>query len=123
MPVEISIPRRRGKGKVKVIEKRKVTEEKLRELKAEDLDVRVSLIQELIPLGLKAVEDELQREFKDLVGERYRRDKENTAWGENPGSVYLQDQKVAIMTPRVRNRKINKEIRLQAYQKFQKPYL
>lgn len=123
MPVGISIARKRGKAKIKVIQKREATEEMLREFKAEDLDVRVSLIQELIPLGLRAVGEELQREFKELVGERYKRGKGNTAWGKNPGSVYLQDQKVPIKVPRVRDREKNTEISLEAYQKFQKPYL
>ena len=120
MPVELSIPRRRGKAKVKVIEKRKVTKEMLRELNTEDLNVKVSLIQSLIPLGLKAVEEELQKEVEMLLNNPSER---NTSWGKNPGSIYLQDQKAPIMVPRVRDRYQHKERALQAYQKLQKPYL
>lgn len=123
MPVELSIARKRGKAKVKVIEKREVTQEMLEELKAEDLDVRVGVIQALIPLGLKAVEEELQKEVEMLVHQEHRRGEKNTVWGNNPGSIYLQDQKSPIMVPRVRNRKKNIELQLESYQKFQKPYL
>ena len=40
---------------------------------AEQIDSRVELIQALIPLGLDAVKDLLQKEVKALAGERYRR--------------------------------------------------
>lgn len=65
-----------------------------RDMKSES---RWAAIQALIPLGLKAVEDELQREIIELVGERYSRGGEIKRWGENPGSVFLGDQKVSVM--------------------------
>jgi|GEM_PF-5273794 hypothetical protein len=37
----------------------------------EDLDVRVALIQALIPIGLEAVAEELQREVQRHAGPRY----------------------------------------------------
>jgi len=123
MPVEVSIPRRRGKGKLKVVEKRNLTQKMLEDLNIDDLDIKAGLIQSLIPLGLKAVSEELQKEFKMLVGERYKHGKENTPWGANPGSVYLQDQKLPVIIPRVRNRKDNKEVHLSIYKKLQSPYL
>ena len=39
----------------------------------DDLDVRIEMIQCLIPLGLHAVAEELQRAVKELVGRRYQR--------------------------------------------------
>jgi hypothetical protein len=56
------------------------------------LDSRFELIQMLIPLGLKAVEEELQREVEQWVGHGASRSPENRRWGKNPGSVYLGDQ-------------------------------
>jgi hypothetical protein len=50
----------------------------------EDLDTRVALIQPLIPLGLRAVEETLQREVELLAGPRYaRRDEapDRVRWG------------------------------------------
>jgi transposase-like protein len=122
MPVNASIPRTRGKGKVKVVEKRKMTQKMLEDLDIEDLDVRVELIQSLIPLGLEKVAEDLKKEVNMLVGKRYKRDKENHPWGENPGSIYLQDQKTPITVPRVRNKKNNKEVPLKLYKKLQTPY-
>lgn len=104
----------------KVVEKRKLTQKMQKDLKIEDLDTKVSLIQSLIPLGLQAVSEELQKEVEMLLHNPGQR---NTTWGQNPGSVYLQDQKVPLMVQRVRDRYQEKERSLQLYRKLQKPYL
>lgn len=73
---------------------------------AEQIDSRVELIQALIPLGLDAVNDLLQKEVKALAGERYRRGGRpagRVRWGRQRGSVYLADQKLPIQVPRVRD--------------------
>lgn len=82
---------------------------------------RMSMIQMLIPLGMKAVEDELQREITEMAGERYSRGGDIKRWGENPGSVYLGDQKVAAPVPRVRNVKTKTEVPLKTYERLQSP--
>ena len=72
----------------------------------EDLDTRVALIQALIPLGLGAVEEELQREVERLAGPRYARKDgapDRVRWGRQRGSVYLLDHKVPVQVPRVRD--------------------
>ena len=84
---------------------------KLREIA--DIDVRVALIQALIPVGLEAVNKQLQKEVTILAGERYRHDKENVRWTRQGGWVYLLDQKVPIIVPRVRNKLCNVEIPLE----------
>lgn len=89
-----------------------------------NVDTRMTLIQMLIPLGLKAVEEELQREVKDLVGARHERtDNDLVRWGKNAGSVYLGDQKVHIKVPRVRNQVQGLEQPLKTYQALQDPRL
>lgn len=95
----------------------------LRQLNTDDLDISVALIQSLIPYGLKAVEEKLQADVEVLAGIRYKHGKENTRWGSQPGSVYLRDQKIPIMVPRVRNKLFKEDIPLQTYQKLQQPYL
>ena len=82
---------------------------------------RVAMIQELIPLGLLAIETTLQDEVEALVGGRMSRGGDLVRWGYNPGSAYLGSQNVSIRVPRVRNRKENVEIPLQTYEKFQDP--
>ena len=66
---------------------------------------RLSMIQMLIPLGLQAVEEELQAEVRPGWRRRYTPGPETTCkrWGQNPGSVFLGDQKVRINVPRVRD--------------------
>jgi putative transposase len=119
-----SLARKRRKWKAKVISKRKALEEVMA-LKngIDDIDVKVEMIQALIPLGLSAVSDNLQKEFLSLVGKKHARGKENMRWGSQGGSVYLADQKVPITVPRVRNKMRNMEVPLEFYQKMQAPYL
>ena len=102
--------------------KRKQVKTMLEKMKSEDLDVTITLIQELIPNGLLAAKEEMEKEVKKLTGEKYRHGKENVSWGSQPGSIYLRDQKTPIDVPRVRNKKGNKEITLETYKKLQEPY-
>jgi putative transposase len=84
---------------------------------------RLSMIQMLIPLGLQAVEQELQAEVRALAGgERY--DRSGTGikrWGSNPGSVFVGDQKLKINVPRVRDVEAGEEVQLRSYERLQNP--
>jgi transposase-like protein len=89
-----------------------------------ELNGRVEMIQALIPLGLKAVEQELQQAVTELVGPRYQRgpeDRRYYRWGREQGSVYLADQKVPVRVPRVRDQHAEREVRLPVYERLQEP--
>ncbi|MFH1187130.1 MAG: transposase [Candidatus Levyibacteriota bacterium] len=122
MPVLKSVPRTRGKAKIKISEKRKQVKSMLEKMKSEDLDVTLTLIQELIPNGLLAAKEEMEKEVRKLTGKRYKHGKENVSWGSQAGSIYLRDQKIPIDVPRVRNKNQKKEVSLDTYQKLQEPY-
>jgi putative transposase len=87
----------------------------------DDVDTRVSMIQALIPLGLKAVHEELQQAVAALAGKRHQHDglPGHVRWGSQAGSVYLGDQKVGVMVPRVRDRVRNQEVPLDVYHQLQ----
>jgi transposase-like protein len=87
-------------------------------------DSRVELIQALIPLGLEAVNELLQQEVTALAGQRYRHGDGQPGyarWGQQPGSVYLADQKVAVRVPRVRDVRRDQEVPLSTYQGLRRP--
>ena len=86
-----------------------------------EFSTRLTLIQQLIPLGLMAVEEILQEEVTHLAGEPYSRGGRRQRWGSNPGSIYLSDQKVAIEVPRVRDKANNQEVPLVGYHQLQCP--
>lgn len=89
-----------------------------------EVDARVALIQALIPVGLEAFHAELQRELVSLVGERYARTGRQPGlvrWTPQAGSIYLADQKLPIVVPRVRDRQQNREGPLTTYRQFQTP--
>ena len=90
----------------------------------DDGTAMLALIQALIPLGLKAVEEALVQEVTALAGARYAHDDAHPAivrWGEQAGSIYLADQKLPIQVPRVRDRAAGQEVALATYQQFQTP--
>jgi transposase-like protein len=86
--------------------------------------VTLAMIQALIPLGLKAVEDALQAEVLALAGARYRHHDGPPGvvrWGKQAGSIYLADQKVPLAVPRVRDRDTGHEVPLTTYHQLQTP--
>ena len=90
----------------------------------DDGSVTLAMIQALIPLGLRAVEDALQQEVRALAGTRYARDDGHpgiSRWGTQPGSIFLADQKLALDVPRVRDRIARREVPLPTYQQLQTP--
>lgn len=117
-----SIAKKRRKWKKKVTQRRKALKDMMSLNEIGDIDVKMTLIQALIPVGLEAVNKELQKEVILLAGEKHIHGKENVRWGSQGGSVYLLDQKVPMMTPRVRNKRYNLEVPLTSYQRLQEPY-
>lgn len=117
------ITRNKRKWKRKVSERRKAVKEMAAMGEINDIDVKVEFIQALIPIGLKAVNEMLQKEVEMLAGIKYKHGKINTRWGIQNGSVYLRDQKIPIDVPRVRNKVDDAEIPLTSYQKLQQPYM
>jgi putative transposase len=72
-----------------------------------DLDSKVELIRELIPLGLMHIQELLDQEVVALAGPRGAHDDgaPGTRYGSNPGSVRMVGQRVRIRVPRVRGPK------------------
>jgi len=107
---------RRGKKKRVKGQNEQMTRE---EYEALELDSRVALIHSLIPIGLMAVAEELQREVEQLAGARYARKTRAGGprrHGTNPGTVNLLGQKVPIRVPRVRDE--SGEVPLGSYEKM-----
>jgi transposase-like protein len=82
------------------------------------------MIQALIPLGLKAVEEALLADVAELAGRRYQHHDGTPGvvrWGKQAGSIYLADQKLPITVPRVRDQHGGCEVPLSTYQQLQTP--
>ena len=92
------------------------------EVKLNNVDVRVSLIQAMIPVVLEAVYEELTQQVEALTGVWYSRKKDAIRrWGNQKGSVFLGDQRVPIKVPRVRNVQADQEVPLSSYKALQQP--
>ena len=82
-------------------------------------EIRVELIQELIPLGLAEVGRVLDEEVERLAGPRHARKGEGEViyrHGSNPGSVRLGGQRHPVRVPRVRG--LEGEARLESYERL-----
>jgi len=89
------------------------------EIQALELDPRVELIRQLIPLGLAEVGRLLEEEVEELAGRRHARKVEaegSYRHGHNPGSVRLGGQRHPMSVPRVRGS--TGEVRLASYEQL-----
>ena len=89
------------------------------EIEALELDPRVELIRQLIPLGLAEVGRLLDEEVEELAGRRHARKTTGEGiyrHGHNPGSVRLGGQRHPVRVPRVRGG--SGEVRLRSYEHF-----
>ena len=106
----------RGKNDRRLGEPREVSWE---EIEALELDPRVELIRQLIPLGLAEAGRMLEEEVEQLAGQRHARkteDDRHYRHGHNPGSVRLGGQRHPVRVPRVRGPA--GESRLAAYEQL-----
>ena len=106
----------RGKKDRRLGEPREVSWE---EIEALELDPRVELIRQLIPLGLAEVGRMLEEEVEQLAGQRHARkteDDRHYRHGHNPGSVRLGGQRHPVRVPRVRG--LEGEARLELYERL-----
>lgn len=90
-----------------------------KDVEALDVNSRVELIRSLIPLGLMAVYEELDREVDALAGARHSRKQGDLKFyrhGSNRGSVKLAGQRVPVQVARVRGPE--GEVRLESYDNF-----
>ena len=76
-----NVAKKRGRAKNKISDKREATMRRITDGYSEDFDVKMSVIQELIPLGLKALAEELKDEVIRLAGEKHSRGGDNSRWG------------------------------------------
>lgn len=84
-----------------------------------DLDTKVALIQQLIPLGLMHVQETLEAEVAALAGIRHARKtnaEKGCRYGSNPGSVRIGGQRLRVRVPRVRGD--DGEVSLQSYRQL-----
>ncbi len=88
------------------------------------MDIKLQLIQELIPLGLMHVAEILTEEVGALAGDRYKRNGKpgHVRWTKQWGSVYIGEQKLPIFYQRVRDRRKGREVELTTYKGLQQPH-
>jgi putative transposase len=109
----------------KDVKARRSRVKELMRLQMNDLetDLKLQVIQELIPLGPLHIGEVLTEEVKALAGDRYTRNGKpgHVRWCKQWGSVYIGEQKVPILYQRVRDRVHDREVALTSYKRLQEP--
>ena len=86
------------------------------------IDSQHELISLMLPPAVRAFFTDLEAEVTSLCGERYRHSAHSmTRWGNQPGSIILGGQRVAVHRPRVRNPATRQEVIPETYARFQDP--
>lgn len=86
------------------------------------IDSEHALISMLLPPALKAFFWDLETELNSLCGDRYLHSEHPmTRWGNQPGSIILGGQRIALQRPRVRNRDTKEEVIPVTYARYQDP--
>jgi len=97
----------------------------LRQVLQSGLDVKLHLLQHYAELARLLAREILDEEVGSLCGARYSRDKpldgRYRRWGSNPGSIAIEQERVPIEVPRVRDIFDDREHPLEAYQQMKAP--
>jgi len=104
--------RRRKKSKVM----RRTAVLRRAEFEALDFDMRMAMIQQLVPVAVMAAVEEMEREVEELAGPWYAHGKDKSVHrnGYWPSSIMLAGQRVPVPVPRVRDK--DGEIPLKSYE-------
>jgi putative transposase len=95
--------------------------EKVLEIVASEMKgIEGSLEKELNGIPLMIMRAIMDMEIADITGKKYthRKDREYTRWGNNPGSVALNGERVRLEVPRAIEKETRKSYRLNTYSLF-----
>jgi putative transposase len=91
----------------------------LREVLDGSIDTKLHLLQHHAKMARLLAEEILEEEVVSLAGERYSRKQDGNSlrrWGANSGSIRIDEEKVPIDVPRVRDTDAEEERSLRSYQ-------
>lgn len=120
--VHIANQKRKPRNPLRRISGQEAQENRFESTDGQTIDSEHALISMMLPPAVKAFFAELESELDLLCGDRYRHSNHAmTRWGNQPGSIILGGQRVAVHRPRVRNRSTNEEVIPRTYARFQDP--
>jgi len=84
------------------------------------LDMKLQLVQHHAQMAYLLAQEIMEDETASLTGQKYHRDKplggRYSRWGSNPGSIRIDEQRIPIQVPRVRDVEASQERPLESYQ-------
>lgn len=120
---DVYLVEKKGKQKkLRAIGRKEISENHWEGPSGQKIDSQYELISMLLPPAVKAFFSELEGEVVQLCGKRYSHTNESmTRWGNQPGSIFLGNQRVSVQRPRVRDTVTGEEVIPASYTRFQDP--
>ena len=92
----------------------------IKELMAAGFEMKLHLVQHHAQMAYLPAQEIMEDESASLTGEKYHRDKplggRYRRWGSNPGSIRIDEERIPIRIPRVRDVEASQERPLESYQ-------
>ena len=87
------------------MESNKILEKLTDRIKETPEEIEKMLVESTVGFIKKMAELLLENEVNEKVGKRYERNSDYSRWGTNPGSIRIDEEKVMIAVPRIKDRK------------------
>jgi transposase-like protein len=92
----------------------------IKELMTAGLEMKLHLVQHHAQMAFLLAQEIMEDESASLTGEKYKRNKpfggRYSRWGSNPGSIRIDEERIPIQIPRVRDVEASQERPLESYQ-------
>jgi len=94
----------------KVVHRIKETPEEIEKMLVESTVGFIKMMAELL----------LENEVNEKVGKRYERKSDYSRWGTNPGSIWIDEEKVRIAVPRLKDKKNDRVENAEIYSRIRR---
>jgi transposase-like protein len=85
------------------------------------IEVKLTLLKNIRDVIMLLIHSVFEDEINEKIGARYKHNKQGRGvyrWGTNPGSIRIDEEKVKLRIPRLRDEQSKREISLESYDKM-----
>lgn len=102
------------------MESNKILEKLGESIKNRSEEIEKALVESTVGFIKLMAELLIENEVNEKVGKRYKRNKRYSRWGTNPGSIWVDEEKVRIEVPRIKDKENNKVENAEIYSRIRK---
>jgi len=102
------------------MESNKILEKLGERIKDRSEEIEKALVESTVGFIKLMAELIIENEVNEKVGKRYKRNKKYSRWGRNPGSIWIDEEKVRIDVPRIKDKNNNKVENAEIYSRIRR---